>query len=238
MATTIATISLTSTDLLSSALAFTQTNPLNTAGSATGLTLTSGLARTTTSYSGSGVIESTTLYRSNDATDNGANKVYLKNLSTTAAEYYTVFIDEEEMGRLYAGDWAFFPWSAKSGTKETFVMTVTDTWAVGDTWDFDGITTIAANTTINDIAAQVDAQHYPNWTTTVLNAAVTFTARVSAAQGVVTGTTAITGDTVVTAGDGTTPITSGAAGTESESDIMIIPSVHTEMSLEHMLFHQ
>ena len=93
MATTIATISLTSTDLLSSALAFTQTNPLNTAGSATGLTLTSGLARTTTSYSGSGVIESTTLYRSNAATDDKANKVYLKNLSTTAAEYYTVFID-------------------------------------------------------------------------------------------------------------------------------------------------
>ena len=78
MATTIATISLTSSDLLSSALAFTQTNPLNTAGSATGLTLTSGLARTTTSYASSGVIESTNLYRSNDATDNGANKVYLK----------------------------------------------------------------------------------------------------------------------------------------------------------------
>ena len=112
MATTIATISLASSDLTSSALAFSSTNPLNTAGTSTGLLLTSGLSRTTTLYGSSGVIESTTLYRSDDATTNGANKVYLKNMSTTAAEYYTIFIDQEEMGRLYAGDWAFFPWSA------------------------------------------------------------------------------------------------------------------------------
>ena len=131
MATTIATISLTSTDLLSSALAFTSSNSLTTAGSATGLTLTSGLARTTTSYASSGVIESTNLYRSDDATTNGANKVYLKNLSTTAAEYYTIFVDEEELGRLYAGDWAFFPWSAKGGTKETFIAPIANTRAAG-----------------------------------------------------------------------------------------------------------
>ena len=39
MATTIATISLASSDLLSSALAFSSTNPLYTAGTATGLSL-------------------------------------------------------------------------------------------------------------------------------------------------------------------------------------------------------
>ena len=235
MATTIATISLASSDLTSSALAFSSTNPLNTAGSATGLSKTSGLARTNFTND---PIQSKVIFRSDDATTDKANKVYLKNLSTTAAEFFTVFIDEEEMGRLYAGDWAFFPWSATAGTKETFVVTVTDTWAVGDTWDFDGITTIAASTTVANIAAQIDAQHYPNWTTSVSSAAVTFTARVSAAQGVVTGTTAITGDTVVTNGDGTTPITSGAAGTESESDIMILPSVATTMDLEHILFYE
>ena len=117
MATIIATLSLASNDLLSNVLALTTTSTLSTAGTATGLTLTSGLGRTTTSYAGSGVIESTTLYRSDDATTSGSNKIYLKNLSTTATEYYTVFIDEEELGRLYAGDWAFFPWSATAGTK-------------------------------------------------------------------------------------------------------------------------
>ena len=118
MATTIATINISSADLLTDVLALSTTSTLSTAGTATGLTLTSGLGRTTTSYSGSGVIESTTLYRSNDAADNGANKVYIKNLSTTPAEYYTIFIDQEEMGRLYAGDWAFFPWEANADTND------------------------------------------------------------------------------------------------------------------------
>jgi hypothetical protein len=236
MATTTATISLTSSDLTSSNLGFTSTNPLNTAGTATGLTLTSGLARTTTSYASSGVIESTNLYRSNDATDNGANKVYLKNLSTTAAEYYTVFIDEEEMGRLYAGDWAFFPWSATSGTKETFITTIANTWAAGDTWEFDGIEITAANSTVADIAAQIDNAHFPNWTTTISTAAVTFTARHSMDAGtVVTATADIV---VVTAGNGDAVVSSAAMGTATSSDIMVIPSVHTEMTLEHILFHE
>ena len=238
MATTIATISLSSSDLLSSALSFSSTNPLNTAGTATGVSSTSGLARTKTIYGSSSIIESTTLYRSDDALTNGANKVYLKNLSSTAAEYFTVYIDEEEMGRLYAGDWAFFPWSATAGTKETFVVTIADTWAAGDTWDFDGITTVAASATVGNIAAQIDNNHYPNWTTTISSAAVTFTARTSMAQGVVTSSTAITGDTVVTNGDGTSAITSAAVGVATNSDIMIIPSVHTAMTLEHMLFNE
>ena len=236
MATTIATINLTSSDLLSSALAFSSTNSLTAAGSATGLTLTSGLARTTTSYASSGVIESTTLYRSDDATTSGSNKIYLKNLSTTAAEYYTVFIDEEEMGRLYAGDWAFFPWSATGGTKETFITTIANTWAAGDTWEFDGIEITAADSTVANIATLIDNAHFPNWTTTRSTAAVTFTARHSMDAGtVVTATADIV---VVTAGNGDAVVSSAAMGVATESDIMIIPSVHTAMTLEHMLFHE
>ena len=238
MATITASITLSSSDLLSSVLSFSDTSTLTKAGNTTGLSLTSGLAKTNFTVGGSAPFTSKVIYRGNDATSNGANKVYLKNLSATATEYFTVYIDQEEMGRLYAGDWAFFPWSAVDGTEETFVMTITDTWAVGDTWDFDGITTTAANTTVADIAAQVHAQNYPNWTTSISTAAVTFTARVTGAAGVVTGTTAITGDTVTTAGDGTTPITSGAAGTRSESDIIVVPSVATTMDLEHILFSQ
>jgi len=238
MATTIATISLSSSDLLTNTLALSDVATLTAAGNSTGLTETSGLARTNFTVGGTAPFTSKIIYRANDATSNGANKVYLKNLSAIAAQYFTVYIDQEEMGRLYAGDFAFFPWSAVDGTEETFVMTITDTWAVGDTWDFDGITTTAANTTIADIAAQVHAQNYPNWTTAISTAAITFTARVAGAAGVVTGTTAITGDTVATTGDGTTPITGGAAGTRSESDIIVVPSVATTMDLEHILFKQ
>ena len=114
MATTTATITISSADLLSNVLSFSDTSTLTTAGSSTGLSLTSGLAKTNFTND---PIQSKVIYRSDDATANGANKVYLKNLSTTASEYFTVFIDQEEMGRLYAGDWAFFPWSATSGTK-------------------------------------------------------------------------------------------------------------------------
>ena len=162
----------------------------------------------------------------------------LVSMVVTATEYFTVLVDQEELGRLYAGDWAFFPWKASDGTEEVFTITIANTWAAGDTWDFDGITTTAANSTVADIAAQIHAQNYPNWTTSISTAAVTFTARVSGAAGVVTSSTAITGDTVTTAGDGTAAITSAVAGTRSESDIIVIPSVATTMDLEHMLFKQ
>ena len=233
MATTIATINLTSSDLLSSALAFSSTNSLTAAGSATGLTLTSGLARTNFTND---PIQSKAIYRSDDATANGANKIYLKNLSSTATEYFTIFIDEEEMGRLYAGDWAFFPWTATGGTKETFITTIANTWAAGDTWEFDGIEVTAANSTVANIAQQIDDQHFPNWTTAISTAAVTFTARHAMDAGtVVTATADIV---VVTAGDGDAVVSSAAMGVATESDIMVIPSVATTMDLEHMLFHE
>jgi hypothetical protein len=43
---------------------------------------------------------------------------------------------------------------------------------------------------------------------------------------------------VATAGDGDAVVSSAAMGVATESDIMIIPSVHTTMTLEHMLFHE
>ena len=108
MATTTATITLSSADLLSSALDFSTTNLLTTAGTGTGLTKTTGLARTNFTVGGTTPFPSKIIYRANDATSNGANKVYLKNLSATGTEFFTVYIDQEEMGRLYAGDWHFF----------------------------------------------------------------------------------------------------------------------------------
>ena len=235
MATTTASITLTSADLLTDSLSLTTTSTLTNAGGSTGVSQTSGLARTNFTAN---PIQSKAIYRSDDATANGANKVYLKNLSTTATEYFTIFIDEEEMGRLYAGDWAFFPWTATSGTKETFITTIANTWAAGDTWEFDGIEVTAANSTVANIAQQIDDQHFPNWTTTISSAAVTFTARHSMDAGTVV--TATADMVIVQAGgsDATSVVSSAAMGTATDSDIMIIPSVHTAMTLEHMLFHE
>jgi len=239
MATINATLTIGSGDLLTSNLAFSVASTLSKAGSANGLTKTTGLARTNF-LSTDPASRSKILYRADDAATNGSNKVYLKNLSTTVAEFFTVYIDQEEMGRLYAGDFAFFPWSATQGTLETFVVTATGTVAVNESWTFDGITTTSTSTAINTFAQQVDNEHYPNWTTSISTAAVTFTARQAGVNGVVTGTTAIIGDTLVESGDGnfTMPITSGVVGTRSEADIVILPSVATTMDLEHMLFNE
>jgi len=238
MATITASLTLASPDLLTNALAFSTTNNLTTAGTISGLSQTSGLARTNFTND---PIQSKVIYRSDDATTDKANKIYLKNLSTTVTEYFTVFIDEEEMGRLYAGDWAFFPWSATAGTKETFIVTATlsgGTVAIGDSWEFDGIVTTSVDVVLNNFAAAVSAQHYPNWTTTVSSAAVTFTARESVDTGTVV---TVTADGVLYDAAGsnfTMPITSAALGTATSSDIFVVPSVVTTMDLEHILFKQ
>jgi len=238
MATTTATITLSSTDLLSDELALTTTSTLTTAGTATGVTQASGLSRKTTSAASAAAIQSNVLYRAADYTANSANKVYIKNCSTTVAEFFTVTIDQEQIGRLYAGDWMLMPWSAVSGTKAVFTVTIAATWAAGDTWEFDGITMTAANSTTADIAAQIDALNYPNWTTTYVatESTIIFVARYASSASEEVHVTA--DGTLDTAGNGTANITSAAVGSKSESDITIRPSVHTDMIYECMLIHE
>ena len=65
------------------------------------------------SVSGSAV----TLY-DGDAYANGSHKVYLANKSTDATEYFTITINSEQVGKLYAGDWMFFPWEAAADTSD------------------------------------------------------------------------------------------------------------------------
>ena len=234
MATSKATITLDS-DLTSQSLNFSTTATLTKAGGTVALAQASGLART--DFVGD-PIQSKVIFRSDIATNSRSNKVYLKNISTTATEYFTVFIDQEEMGRLYSGDWAFFPWSAVSGTKETFIATIGGTWVAGETWEFDGVLVTAANTTVGDIAAQINAEEFPNWTTTISGAAVTFVAREAKDAGTVVTATA---DIVIvqTGGsDATSVVSSAAMGTATSSDIMVVPSVVTTMDLEHILLNE
>ena len=246
MATTTATITIASTDLLTDELSLASTSTLTKAGTSTGLESVSGLSRRATLFGSSGVIDSVVLYRGDDYTTSGANKIYMKNTSSTAAEYFSVYLtgggvlgDSDgttELGRLYAGDWCFFPWNAGGGTKETFITTIANTWAAGDTWTFDGVTVVAANSTVADIGQQIDEAQFPNWVTARSGAAVTFTARRSVDTGTVVTVTADI--VVVTAGDGDAVVSSAALGTRSISDVYIKPSVHTGMTIEHMLFNE
>ena len=219
MATTTATITISSADLLTDELSLSSTATLTTAGTSTGVTQASGLSRKTTSFASSGIIDSVVLYRADDYTADKANKVYIKNTSTTASEYFEVMITGAggtagggvtELGRLYAGDWCFFPWNATGGTKETFIATIAGTWVAGETWEFDGVTITAANSTVADIAAQIDAAHFPNWVTSRSTAAVTFVARESVDTGTVVTATA---DIVIvqSGGSDATSVVSSAA---------------------------
>ena len=114
MATTTATVTINSTDLLSDELSLSTTATLTEAGNSTGLTGTSGLGRKTLA---SGDAQYT-LFDGSNYTNDGAHKIYLKNTSTTATEYFAIDINSERMGKLYAGDWAFFPWDANAATND------------------------------------------------------------------------------------------------------------------------
>jgi hypothetical protein len=60
-------------------------------------------------------------------TANKANKVYICNSSTDDTDYIVITIKNEEIGRLYAGDWMFFPWSAPDIASSIFVTAATQT---------------------------------------------------------------------------------------------------------------
>jgi len=114
MATTTATITINSTDLLTDELSLSTTATLTAAGNSTGLVGSGGLGRKKLASGHAQYI----LF-DGDAYANGAHKIYLKNTSTTAAEYFTIEINSEQMGKLYAGDWALIPWDGTGDFKYT-----------------------------------------------------------------------------------------------------------------------
>ena len=115
MATITATVTINSTDLLSDELSLSTTATLTEAGNSTGLSGTSGLGRKTTSSSSQYILFDADDYPSGPAK---AHKIYLKNTSSTASEYFTITHNAEDIGRIYAGDWAFFPWNNHDGAAD------------------------------------------------------------------------------------------------------------------------
>jgi len=112
MATTTAAITLTSADLLTDALSLSATNTLYKAGTTVGLDQTTGMARA--------YLTATTvvdifpqLIEGSIAFENKSSWVYICNKSEDETEYVTVKICENEIGRLYAGDYLWMPWSMR-----------------------------------------------------------------------------------------------------------------------------
>lgn len=119
MATTTATLTLSSGDLTGDALSLSTTTQLTKAGTATGLDQTTGVARKfyASAQTAAKLIDKT-LYDDWSAGSPVSHKVYIKNLSTTAAQYVTVQLNDGtnviELGHLYAGDFLFIPYDGKS----------------------------------------------------------------------------------------------------------------------------
>ena len=114
MATTTASLTLSSGDLTGDALSLSTSTQLTKAGTVTGLDQTTGVARktfTTTSIQ--------TLIAKGDFSDDKAHKVYIRNTSTTATENLIITIESQLLGRLYAGDFMFIPFNGDQDIKIT-----------------------------------------------------------------------------------------------------------------------
>ena len=112
MATTTATLTLTSTDLLTDSLSLSATQTLYKAGTTTGLDSIQYERLEVATGDVYDMIDATA------AGANKANKIYIANKSTNAAYYIDVYIAAVNIGRLYAGDWAFFPLEAAAATQD------------------------------------------------------------------------------------------------------------------------
>ena len=105
MATTTASITLSSADLLSDNLSLSATMNLYQNGTtATGLDEMNYhrlVIPTGTSFD---------LIAESTALSEDASYVYIINKNTDVTDWVTIDINAEEIGRLYAGDWLFMPW--------------------------------------------------------------------------------------------------------------------------------
>jgi hypothetical protein len=106
MATTTATITLSSSDLSSQALSISSTATLLKAGLTAGIDQTTGLGRKlyAAAQTGAALIDAA------DYVNNKAHKIYIKNVGTSTTEFFTIKMEPNTIGRLYGGDWMFIPY--------------------------------------------------------------------------------------------------------------------------------
>ena len=231
MATVTAGLTLSSEDLTSNGLVLSTSGNLKKAGQKrTNLDNTTGIARKSTTST-----DQYTLFYADEFTADKAHKVYLKNTSRVASEFFTVSLDDEVMGRLYAGDFAFFPWSATDGTREVATLTFTGTWTTSDSLTFDGVT-VTTGSGVNASGAAMRAAVYPNWTTSGADAACIFTAKKSRADQEIDASEMTISD--ASGSDATITVVTTTNGLDDASNIKITPSVATTMTLEHAVLYE
>ena len=126
MATT-ATITLTSADIAGDPVNVSKTATCTKAGATTDLDQTTGLNRVH--------LRSTTnkvLLAANAEGDNLAAKVYIVNKATDPTLYCTITVNAQTIGKLYAGDLMFIPWSQTDTDADIEVAATNWTSSTGD----------------------------------------------------------------------------------------------------------
>jgi|TARA_R100000084_G_scaffold34041_1_gene13462 hypothetical protein len=110
MATTTAAITLTSADLLTDALSLSATNTLYKAGTTTGLDQTTGITKAYLTAT-TNIDIFPTLIEGSMAFAGKSSWVYICNESEDETEYAIITISGNVIGKLYAGDFLWMPWS-------------------------------------------------------------------------------------------------------------------------------
>ena len=136
MATINATLSVSSADLTSSALALNKTMTMTKAGTATGLEFTSGLVRRKlTAVTQINLIATGAQnYGTPEATAVNANKLYIKNTGSSSTDFVTIGLGDatgaEELddgtskitlGKLYGGEWMIIPYHGATNVGDVLV---------------------------------------------------------------------------------------------------------------------
>ena len=111
MATTTATLTISSADLTSNPLAITTSSTLYKAGTTIGLEQTTGLSKKVYAAAQSNV----TLISAGDYADNTHSRVYIRNSGSSSTDFFTVTIasGNSVIGRLYGGDFLFIPYEGE-----------------------------------------------------------------------------------------------------------------------------
>jgi hypothetical protein len=111
MATTTATLTLSSADLTSDSLSLTASTTLYKAGTTIGLDQTTGLSKSV--YAAAQT--NTSLILASTYADNTAGRVYIKNVGSSTEDFFTIELGASNIviGRLYGGDWLFIPYEGE-----------------------------------------------------------------------------------------------------------------------------
>tara|TARA_R110000803_G_scaffold206558_1_gene273892 strand:- start:134 stop:553 length:420 start_codon:yes stop_codon:yes gene_type:complete len=139
MATTTAAVTLTS-DLMSDNMSVSSSTTCMKAGSAS-----DGLTQMDMGYIEVATGTNFDLLDADNATNvNKANKVYVSNDSTDETYYVQITIDAQVIGRLYAGDWMFIPWSAEDATADVEIQAYGGTNKISYVYFHEGRTLVSA----------------------------------------------------------------------------------------------